>query len=114
MQKLLRNSFMAFFLACLLPALILSLISFVPSKHLNHSNEIKIYTNGDTGNIIAAIDNLKRPDVLIESNPLPLSKWPIINYFNFTGILTLCMAINWAFVNAFYTRLKRILYTEEA
>ena len=114
MKAFLGKPVVAFFFACMILALLFSLLLLIsPSSSLHYSDRTVIYSNGNGGQIMSAVEKLSLPNVKIHTYNEPYSASTFKGYIRNFVVMTLGLAFNWAIVNVIYVRVKRALHTEE-
>ena len=112
MNQMLRKPAAAFILACLLPALILSLTTLIPTSTLHYAHRTVIYSNDNVGEIMSAIENLKLQDTKVVTSNQHGASTVLDNYLYHCAAMTFGCAFIWAFVNSLHIGLKKVLKTE--
>jgi ABC-type glycerol-3-phosphate transport system permease component len=108
------RSLAAFFLACLVPAIVLSLVCFIPNEHINYSKRIEIYVNGSTADVVTAAWGVGRHnEVLIQVGKQPLFQSPLLNYLCLSFILTVVFVAISSVIHFIYARINKRLQRKE-
>jgi hypothetical protein len=113
MKKIREHRLTAWWLACFAVSLLFTIIPITATFALKHSpfyaHTITIRTNGNTGDIITAVENLKRTDLVISNKEYAFSENSPVGYLWMIIYLALMLALFSALVAAFEKRFRTLL-----
>ncbi|SRR5258706_5256143 len=115
MKAIIQHPRTAWWLACFTCALffvfpIFLFTAIAPQK--KYTQEVTIRTSGTTGDVVSAVENLKRNDLVISSKRNPLYENTVGGTLGVIGYLALFFALISALVSAFEKRLQKSLGTK--
>lgn len=113
MKELIKKPIFALLLSCLLAGAAFSLATiFLQSRTPYYSSRIEIYSNGNAGEVMSAVENLKRKDVKITTYDQPAPMSTAAQFIRHCVSIALAFGVIWAIVNSLYFWLKKLLGTE--